>query len=167
MIIFQILNLISKKRRSIKPQIKVSSFNYRSFYSGFWKSIFEYVYSQERILYVFILSVTVRIIIVAMYLIINYQSDISTEKKTAFECGFEPLREIRIPFSMRFFILIILFLIFDIEISLIFPIYSVFLVWNVTIVKLCFVLFILILLIGLFHEWNEGALDWTNFKDKL
>nr|YP_010994952.1 NADH dehydrogenase subunit 3 [Polypylis sp. TS-2018]WOZ13960.1 NADH dehydrogenase subunit 3 [Polypylis sp. TS-2018] len=113
-------------------------------------------------LQVMLLSFMLSIIMFLMYLFINYSDYNSNEKKSAFECGFEPLSEMRMPFSMRFFILIILFLIFDIEISLIFPIFSIMTVYNTILVKMCFLMFMLILLAGLFHEWKEGALDWTN-----
>nr|QLY89847.1 NADH dehydrogenase subunit 3 [Gyraulus laevis] len=117
-------------------------------------------------LYVFLLALFLSMIMFFLYLMIFFNNNY-TEKKSPFECGFEPLSNMRMPFSMRFFILMILFLIFDIEISLIFPVFSIMSIMNSIIVKYCFILFMVILLCGLFHEWKEGALDWTNFKDKL
>ena len=84
------------------------------------------------------------------------------EKRSPFECGFDPINSSRIPFSIRFFLITIIFLIFDVEIALILPIiltikYSNIISWFYT-----SSIFIIILLIGLFHEWNEGALNWSN-----
>nr|QYJ56689.1 NADH dehydrogenase subunit 3 [Bulinus globosus] len=85
----------------------------------------------------------------------------NSESLTPFECGFEPLSDMRSPFSIRFFLLIILFLIFDIEISLIFPIISMLILGKKLETTLSFMMFLIILLFGIFHEWNEGAIDWV------
>ena len=85
----------------------------------------------------------------------------SEEKQTAFECGFDPIRKMRSPFSTRFFLLIVLFLIFDIEVALLFPVLTLIInsapAWTI----IAWVAFLTILLFGMFHEWNEGALDWV------
>nr|ASY98034.1 NADH dehydrogenase subunit 3 [Heterochaeta sp. JZ-2017] len=83
------------------------------------------------------------------------------EKSSPFECGFDPMSSSRLPFSLRFFLIAIIFLIFDVEIALIFPItiipsYSNIMAWSIT-----SILFIFILLIGLYHEWNQGSLKWA------
>lgn len=84
------------------------------------------------------------------------------EKRSPFECGFDPVQSARLPFSLRFFLLAIIFLIFDIEIVLLFPILLA-INWSSS-VRLIFAsfLFLLILVVGLFHEWNEGSLNWAN-----
>nr|YP_010890261.1 NADH dehydrogenase subunit 3 [Conus marmoreus]WJJ70358.1 NADH dehydrogenase subunit 3 [Conus marmoreus] len=83
------------------------------------------------------------------------------EKSSPFECGFDPVKSARLPFSLRFFLLAIIFLIFDIEIVLLFPILvSVSGEMSLELVFGLFV-FLLILIVGLFHEWNEGSLDWA------
>nr|YP_009469763.1 NADH dehydrogenase subunit 3 [Schizocephala bicornis]AVE15730.1 NADH dehydrogenase subunit 3 [Schizocephala bicornis] len=83
------------------------------------------------------------------------------EKNSPFECGFNPMSSPRLPFSLRFFLIAIIFLIFDVEIALILPIpiifyYSNLLTWSITSIS-----FIMILLIGLYHEWNQGSLKWA------
>nr|YP_004934956.1 NADH dehydrogenase subunit 3 [Peronia peronii]AEQ93875.1 NADH dehydrogenase subunit 3 [Peronia peronii] len=84
------------------------------------------------------------------------------EKLTSFECGFDPLSASRTPFSTRFFILVVLFLIFDVEIALLFPILTMLGVCNSSQLGVMLFCFLIILLAGLFHEWNEGAIDWVS-----
>nr|YP_006073398.1 NADH dehydrogenase subunit 3 [Solen strictus]AER38716.1 NADH dehydrogenase subunit 3 [Solen strictus] len=85
------------------------------------------------------------------------------EKMTSFECGFDPISNSRKSFSVRFFLLSIIFLIFDIELILVIPIIYSVSVSSVLSVGLC-IMFLVVLLGGLFHEMNEGSLDWTPVK---
>lgn len=83
------------------------------------------------------------------------------EKNSSFECGFDPKSNFRIPFSLHFFLIAIIFLIFDVEITLFFPlIFSIKLSHLYNFIILTIIL-ITILLFGLYHEWRQGALDWT------
>lgn len=108
------------------------------------------------------------LLIIIIYLLFFFKSGNLNEKLTSFECGFEPLREMRSSFSVRFFILIILFLVFDVEISLLFPLVSVLSLFKKIETTLSLLIFLLVLLFGIFHEWKEGAIDWISvFKDKL
>jgi len=86
---------------------------------------------------------------------------IEQEKSSPFECGFNPLNSSRLPFSIRFFLIAIIFLVFDVEITLILPIIFTFSNSNLKIWILTALIFIFILLIGLYHEWNQGSLNWT------
>nr|UBU97370.1 NADH dehydrogenase subunit 3 [Asteronotus hepaticus] len=106
-------------------------------------------------------SIVLCVILVIVYMLTNYLSygDFS-EKLTAFECGFDPLSKMRSPFSTRFFLLVVLFLIFDVEIALLFPVLSVFSTNSSLLTMAALSMFLFILLFGMFHEWNEGALDW-------
>nr|YP_010983251.1 NADH dehydrogenase subunit 3 [Hypselodoris whitei]WOK01433.1 NADH dehydrogenase subunit 3 [Hypselodoris whitei] len=108
-------------------------------------------------------TVILCLILIIVYYMTNFisYSDLS-EKLTPFECGFDPLSKMRSPFSIRFFLLVVLFLIFDVEIALLFPVMSLFQSSMSLLVSGSLLLFILILLFGMFHEWNEGALDWLN-----
>nr|QCS25062.1 NADH dehydrogenase subunit 3 [Lactiforis takii] len=92
----------------------------------------------------------------------SYLSNTSTEKLSAFECGFEPLSEMRAPFSTRFFILVVLFLIFDVEIALLFPVLTIISFSSSAFLMMGMTLFLAVLLLGLFHEWNEGSLNWIS-----
>nr|YP_010626018.1 NADH dehydrogenase subunit 3 [Inocellia elegans]WBK02777.1 NADH dehydrogenase subunit 3 [Inocellia elegans] len=94
--------------------------------------------------------------------IISKKTFMDREKNSPFECGFDPMNSARIPFSMHFFLIAVIFLIFDVEITLIFPLIMVF---NFTILLnwiLINLFFMIILLLGIYHEWNQGALDWTS-----
>ena len=84
-----------------------------------------------------------------------------SEKRSPFECGFDPKGSARIPFSMRFFLLAVVFLIFDVEIRLILPLPLSFDLGLISSSAISGAAFFLILILGLFHEWKEGSLDWV------
>nr|YP_010974609.1 NADH dehydrogenase subunit 3 [Pomacea aulanieri]WNR57062.1 NADH dehydrogenase subunit 3 [Pomacea aulanieri] len=89
------------------------------------------------------------------------RSVMDREKKSAFECGFDPISSARSPFSLRFFLLAIIFLIFDVEIVLLFPVLSsIGFSFNLS-TNLGVYVFLLVLVMGLLYEWNEGSLDWA------
>nr|YP_010555716.1 NADH dehydrogenase subunit 3 [Musculium lacustre]UYR45710.1 NADH dehydrogenase subunit 3 [Musculium lacustre]UYR45723.1 NADH dehydrogenase subunit 3 [Musculium lacustre] len=85
-------------------------------------------------------------------------------KFTSFECGFDSMSSSRTPFSLRFFLLGIMFVVFDVEVVLLVPyILSIGLkIMGLAITSkfLCFI-FLLILFFGLAHECNEGSLEWN------
>nr|BDQ43705.1 NADH dehydrogenase subunit 3 [Metaphire tosaensis] len=83
------------------------------------------------------------------------------EKSSPFECGFDPKNTARIPFSMRFFLLAIIFIVFDIEIVLLMPIPTMLMTSYSPHIVVFYTLFIIVLIVGLIHEWNEGSLDWS------
>lgn len=86
----------------------------------------------------------------------------SREKASPFECGFDPNHNARVPFSIRFFLLAIIFIVFDIEIVLLIPLPLLYYYTNLTSLIIGRISFLLILLLGLLHEWNQGSLDWSN-----
>nr|YP_010507376.1 NADH dehydrogenase subunit 3 [Eristalinus sepulchralis]UXG18957.1 NADH dehydrogenase subunit 3 [Eristalinus sepulchralis]WKU83937.1 NADH dehydrogenase subunit 3 [Eristalinus sepulchralis] len=105
---------------------------------------------------------TLSIVVMMLATILSKKSYADREKSSPFECGFDPMSSSRMPFSLKFFLITIIFLIFDVEIALILPMililnYSNLLMWTIT-----SVIFILILLLGLYHEWNQGMLNWSN-----
>nr|WNH20484.1 NADH dehydrogenase subunit 3 [Bathygobius cotticeps] len=83
------------------------------------------------------------------------------EKLSPYECGFDPLGSARLPFSMRFFLVAILFLLFDLEIALLLP-----LPWgdqlpNPLATFLWAALVLVLLTLGLVYEWMQGGLEWA------
>nr|WEL32838.1 NADH dehydrogenase subunit 3 [Ptygomastax nihilsulcus] len=84
------------------------------------------------------------------------------EKSSPFECGFDPKSSARMPFSLQFFMIAVIFLIFDVEIVLILPIMLLFKSSMIMTLSMSTLFFIMILLMGLYHEWNHGALKWAN-----
>nr|YP_010400371.1 NADH dehydrogenase subunit 3 [Drupina grossularia]UQS76070.1 NADH dehydrogenase subunit 3 [Drupina grossularia] len=100
-------------------------------------------------------------VVMALGWILAKRSISDREKSSPFECGFDPIKSARLPFSLRFFLLAIIFLIFDVEIVLLFPILvSMTSSFSLSLVISLFT-FLMILVLGLFHEWNEGSLDWA------
>jgi NADH-quinone oxidoreductase subunit A len=81
------------------------------------------------------------------------------EKLSAYECGFEAFDDSRMEFDIRFYLVAILFIIFDLEVAFLFP-------WAISLGNLgtlgfwSMMLFIFILTIGFIYEWKKGALDW-------
>nr|YP_010327083.1 NADH dehydrogenase subunit 3 [Sitochroa verticalis]UNP54346.1 NADH dehydrogenase subunit 3 [Sitochroa verticalis] len=101
-------------------------------------------------------------IMMFLSIILSKKSFSDREKNSPFECGFDPKSSARIPFSLHFFLITVIFLIFDVEIALIFPIINLFKLTNFIIWTKISFFFIFILLIGLYHEWNQNMLNWTN-----
>nr|AIL54768.1 NADH dehydrogenase subunit 3 [Siboglinum ekmani] len=110
----------------------------------------------------FITSMTISTFIFFLSFFLNMKMFYMKEKFSAYECGFDSKTLSRIPFSMQFFLISILFLIFDVEIILISPIPFLFNFNMIYSSLLASNLIILILLIGLIHEWHEGSLTWMN-----
>ena len=81
------------------------------------------------------------------------------EKLSAYECGFEPFNDSRMEFDVRFYLVAILFIIFDLEIAFLFP-------WAISLGEIGLVgfwsmmFFLGILTIGFIYEWKKGALEW-------
>nr|YP_010570195.1 NADH dehydrogenase subunit 3 [Anabropsis multispinula]ASK85589.1 NADH dehydrogenase subunit 3 [Anabropsis (Apteranabropsis) sp. QS-2017]UZF98252.1 NADH dehydrogenase subunit 3 [Anabropsis multispinula] len=101
-------------------------------------------------------------IVMTLASILSKKSINDREKSSPFECGFDPKSSARLPFSLRFFLIAVIFLIFDVEIALLLPIIIIMHWSNIILWTIVSSLFLLILLIGLFHEWNQGALEWAN-----
>ena len=82
-----------------------------------------------------------------------------SRKISAYECGFDPFDDARARFDIRFYLVAILFIIFDLEVTFLFP-------WAISLNKVdlfgfwSMVIFLLILTIGFVYEWRKGALDW-------
>nr|YP_010272335.1 NADH dehydrogenase subunit 3 [Scaphoideus maculatus]UKE80306.1 NADH dehydrogenase subunit 3 [Scaphoideus maculatus] len=99
--------------------------------------------------------------VVLIIALVSKKSITDNQKATPFECGFNPMSYSRLPFSIHFFMIAVIFLIFDIEIIMIMPIIltmktSMIKYWILTSIS-----FIIILIAGLLHEWTNGMINWT------
>nr|YP_010610694.1 NADH dehydrogenase subunit 3 [Opisthoteuthis massyae]WAP91462.1 NADH dehydrogenase subunit 3 [Opisthoteuthis massyae]WAP91488.1 NADH dehydrogenase subunit 3 [Opisthoteuthis massyae] len=99
-------------------------------------------------------------ILLSINILISKSSQKDREKSSPFECGFDTSSNTRSPFSMRFFLLAVIFLVFDIEIILLIPISINMINSPSTDQVSSTMIFLMILLFGLIHEWNQGSLNW-------
>lgn len=97
-------------------------------------------------------AATISTLLLVVAKVLRTRSNRDREKTSPFECGFDPKNNSRIPFSLRFFILAIIFIVFDIEIVLLIPLPILNTFINTIQAEVATILFLLILLIGLFHE---------------
>ena len=97
-----------------------------------------------------------------IFIAINYLAapkNPDPEKLSAYECGFEPFDDSRMEFDVRFYLVAILFIIFDLEIAFLFP-------WAISLGSLgalgfwSMMVFLGILTVGFIYEWKKGALEW-------
>lgn len=82
-----------------------------------------------------------------------------SEKRSAYECGFEAFEETRMKFDVRYYLVAILFIVFDLEIAFLFP-WAVALDSIGTFGLVSMGIFLLILIVGFIYEWKKGALEW-------
>ncbi len=114
----------------------------------------EYFFSISFIFLSFLLAF---VLFCVLYLLIFRQVDF--EKVSAYECGFNPFEDAYGRFDVRFYLVAILFLIFDLEVAFIFP-WSSNVGGNQIFGFIIFIIFLVVLTIGFFYEWRRGALDW-------
>nr|AFG70796.1 NADH dehydrogenase subunit 3 [Knipolegus lophotes] len=115
---------------------------------------------MNMILFMFILSSSLSMILTMLNLWLA-QTNPDSEKLSPYECGFDPLGSARLPFSIRFFLVAILFLLFDLEIALLLP-----LPWATQLQSPLTTLtwasaMLLLLTLGLIYEWSQGGLEWA------
>nr|AFB19868.1 NADH dehydrogenase subunit 3 [Trichastoma celebense]QQO86727.1 NADH dehydrogenase subunit 3 [Trichastoma celebense]QQO86728.1 NADH dehydrogenase subunit 3 [Trichastoma celebense]QQO86731.1 NADH dehydrogenase subunit 3 [Trichastoma celebense]QQO86734.1 NADH dehydrogenase subunit 3 [Trichastoma celebense] len=115
---------------------------------------------MNMIAFMFLLSMTLSIILTALnFWLAGINPD--SEKLSPYECGFDPLGSARLPFSIRFFLVAILFLLFDLEIALLLPLPWATQLQNPTMTLAWASALILILTLGLVYEWIQGGLEWA------
>nr|AOY39675.1 NADH dehydrogenase subunit 3 [Scolytinae sp. BMNH 1040080] len=100
-------------------------------------------------------------ILILLLNLISKKSFYDREKMSPFECGFDPKNSARLPFSLHFFLIAIIFAIFDVELTLFLPLILITKTLNLTKFYCCMTMFIFILIYGLLHEWSQGALNWV------
>nr|QNT26953.1 NADH dehydrogenase subunit 3 [Trigonopterus daun] len=109
-------------------------------------------------------STLTSLILLLLTLILNFTSKktfYDREKSSPFECGFDPKNIARLPFSLQFFLVALIFVIFDIELALLLPAISVTKISTLSNLSITLYTFITILIAGLFHEQNQGSLNWV------
>nr|AGA56223.1 NADH dehydrogenase subunit 3 [Neaxius acanthus] len=116
-------------------------------------------------MYVVFSAVSITFIISCLVMIIasllSKKTIMDREKNSPYECGFDPKGSARLPFSLRFFLIAVIFLIFDVEITLLLPLANVVGVTDILSWFMTGLIFLLILLLGLYYEWKQGALEWS------
>lgn len=93
--------------------------------------------------------------------LVSKKTLVDREKSSPYECGFDPRGSARLPFSLRFFLIAVIFLIFDVEITLLLPLARIIRVTNILSWAGTGLIFLCILLFGLYYEWIKGALEWS------
>nr|YP_009024627.1 NADH dehydrogenase subunit 3 [Lamproptera curius]AHN13396.1 NADH dehydrogenase subunit 3 [Lamproptera curius] len=117
---------------------------------------------MNLMLIMFFIMIFISNVMMMISMIISKKTFMDREKNSPFECGFDPKSSARIPFSLHFFLITVIFLIFDVEIALIFPIINCFNLTNIIFFTKISIFFMIMLLIGLYHEWNQNMFNWTN-----
>nr|YP_010311859.1 NADH dehydrogenase subunit 3 [Planusocoris schaeferi]UNA71167.1 NADH dehydrogenase subunit 3 [Planusocoris schaeferi] len=107
------------------------------------------------------MTMMISIILMIMCTIISKTTMTDREKSSPFECGFDPKSSARSPFSLQFFLIAVLFLIFDVEIAVILPMIITMKTSNIMMWVLTMNIFIMILIMGLYYEWKNNMLNWT------
>ena len=109
-----------------------------------------------------LIFIVVALAISCLFVLANYLVAVNNpdpEKNSAYECGFEQLGDSRMKFDVRFYLVTLLFIIFDLEVTFLFP-------WAITFGTLGLVgfismmIFLAVLTIGFIYEWKKGALEW-------
>nr|YP_010518631.1 NADH dehydrogenase subunit 3 [Neohirasea stephanus]UXO94164.1 NADH dehydrogenase subunit 3 [Neohirasea stephanus] len=108
-----------------------------------------------------ITAILITNLMMIMNMFLSKKTLLDREKSSPFECGFDPSSSPRIPFSLKFFLIAVIFLIFDIEIALLLPMMPTMVMSNIKQWMMTTIMFICILIIGLYHEWNQGGLNWA------
>jgi NADH-quinone oxidoreductase subunit A len=97
------------------------------------------------------------VIVIASFIVARQRPD--SEKLSAYECGFDPFGDARARFDVRFYLVAILFIIFDLEVAFLFP-------WAIALGHIglfgfwSMMVFLAVLTVGFIYEWRKGALEW-------
>ena len=104
------------------------------------------------------ISIALGVVLLALGLLLGRGSK-DAEKLSPYECGFEPFEDSRIKFDVRYYLVAILFIIFDLEIAFLFP-WAVSLDAVGTFGIIAMGIFLAVLVVGFIYEWKKGALEW-------
>jgi NADH-quinone oxidoreductase subunit A len=104
------------------------------------------------------LAVAIGLVLLGLGLLLG-RGEKTPQKLSAYECGFDPFEDTRMKFDVRYYLVAILFIIFDLEIAFLFP-------WAVALDGLglsgliAMAIFLAVLVVGFIYEWKKGALEW-------
>jgi len=110
------------------------------------------------VLFFIIIGVVVGVMMIAMGSMLSVRRP-DVEKNSPYECGFEPFEDARIKFDVRYYLVAIFFILFDLEIAFLFP-------WAVVLDQIgvfgfiSMLIFLFVLVVGFVFEWRRGALEW-------
>nr|AAG25831.1 NADH dehydrogenase subunit 3 [Eulemur fulvus albocollaris]AAG25835.1 NADH dehydrogenase subunit 3 [Eulemur fulvus collaris]AAG25839.1 NADH dehydrogenase subunit 3 [Eulemur fulvus collaris]AAG25847.1 NADH dehydrogenase subunit 3 [Eulemur fulvus albocollaris]ABU45791.1 NADH dehydrogenase subunit 3 [Eulemur fulvus collaris] len=110
------------------------------------------------------LALTTNIVLTLLLVMIAFwlpQLNVYTEKYSPYECGFDPMGSARLPFSMKFFLVAITFLLFDLEIALLLPLPWASQTTNPKLMLAVALILVSILAAGLAYEWLQKGLEWV------
>lgn len=131
----------------------------------FRPDIWENLDSLFRKISIILLSLTCRSILALLLLalgkIIRKKFKYDREFQRPFECGFSTFNDFRLKFSLHFFLIALIFIIFDVELILLFPFYREYYTHKRLRSIVLFIMFLFILSLGLFNEWNQIILEWS------
>nr|AXS65986.1 NADH dehydrogenase subunit 3 [Curculionoidea sp. 6 KM-2017]AXS65996.1 NADH dehydrogenase subunit 3 [Curculionoidea sp. 5 KM-2017] len=107
------------------------------------------------------MMMTILTIMMIMLNLVSKKTFYDREKNSPFECGFDPKNLARLPFSLQFFLIAIIFVIFDVELTLLLPTILITKISNSKSISISLSFFISILIMGVIHEQSQGSLNWA------
>lgn len=119
--------------------------------------------NQKRIInlaIILLINTTLSLILISVAFLLPY-INLYSEKTNPYECGFDPSSSARLPFSIKFFLVAITFLLFDLEIALLLPLPWAIQTTNITTIITSALILVTILSLGLTYEWTQKGLEWT------
>nr|YP_009429106.1 NADH dehydrogenase subunit 3 [Rhipicephalus turanicus]ASW20716.1 NADH dehydrogenase subunit 3 [Rhipicephalus turanicus] len=111
------------------------------------------------IFYLYVTILLVIVLLMSLFFSLAFQGKEAKEKNSPFECGFDPFSLSRVPFSLKFFFVGIVFLIFDVEIVVILP-FPLMIMTKSLMFMFSFVFINLLIMLGLLYEFKYSMLDW-------
>ena len=117
------------------------------------------------ILVFFVIAIIMAAVFVLLPIIVVKQKPYA-EKNSAYECGFEAFTDMRKQFDVRFYLVAILFIIFDLEVAFLFP-------WAIALGDIgmfgfvSMMIFLAVLTVGFIYEWKKGALEWEQMLSQM
>nr|YP_009946927.1 NADH dehydrogenase subunit 3 [Stenopsyche angustata]QOH91245.1 NADH dehydrogenase subunit 3 [Stenopsyche angustata] len=113
-----------------------------------------------NLIIIFMITMIITNLVMILNIYFSKKMYLNREKNSPFECGFNPKNIKRMPFSIQFFIIAMIFLVFDIEISILLPMFYLMKSSNLYFYSVSMYFFLVILVGGLINEWYQGMINW-------